>query len=556
MRPEVWAPRATRVDLVVSDARRPAAMRASRDGWFASEDELEPGTDYGFSLDQSEPFPDPRSHWQPAGVFGPSRVVDHDDFEWTDDRWRGVGFAGSIVYELHIGTFSSPGTFDGATEYLDHLVELGVDIVEVMPVNAFDGFRGWGYDGAQLYAVHDPYGGASGFKRFVDAAHERGLGVFLDVVYNHFGPTGNHLDRFGPYTTDRHRTPWGDAVNLDGPGSVDVRRFFIDNARFWLETYHLDGLRLDAVHALVDDSETHFLAELAESVEALAAHVRRPLSLVAEYPQTEPIAVRSRDAAGHGLTAAWRDEVHHAIHAAMTGERNGYYAPFGELRDIAAAVLGPKEELPRDRFVACVQNHDQVGNRASGERLVHLVGTEDAKVAAALLLCGPFTPLLFMGEEWAASSPFPYFCGPRDDDLDEAVRRGRREEFAAFGWDPAAIPDPVAQSTFELATLRWSERDEHDHAAMLAWYRQLIRLRRARPELADPRPGSVEVDVDEPARTLVMRRGAIAVAVNLSNHDARVNLSGDLVLGSVEGIRTGADGILLPPHSVAVAVIP
>jgi maltooligosyltrehalose trehalohydrolase len=554
MRAEVWAPRATRVDLVVSGARQSTAMRAHRDGWFASEQELEPGTDYAYALDGSAPLPDPRSQWQPAGVFGPSRVVDHDDFQWTDEHRRGVLLAGSIVYELHVGTFSSAGTFDGAIKYFDHLVDLGVDVIEVMPVNAFDGVRGWGYDGVLLYAVHDPYGGPSGFKRFVDAAHGRGLGVFLDVVYNHFGPTGNHLDRFGPYTTDRHRTPWGEAVNLDGPGSVDVRRFFIDNARFWLETYHLDGLRLDAVHALVDDSETHFLAELAESVDALSAHVRRPLSLIAEYPQTDPVAVRSRDAGGHGLTAEWRDEVHHAIHAAMTGERDGYYAPFGELGDIAAAVLGPKEELPRDRFVTCVQNHDQVGNRAKGERFVHLVGMDAAKVGAALLLCGPFTPLLFMGEEWAASSPFPYFCGPRAEDLDEAVRRGRRHEFAAFGWEPAATPDPVAQSTFELATLRWSELAEQDHASMLAWYRQLVRLRRERPELADPRPASVEVDVDEARRTLVMRRGPIVIAANLSDHDARLDVMGELVLGSVEGIRTGADGTTLPPHSAAVVV--
>jgi maltooligosyltrehalose trehalohydrolase len=552
VRAEVWAPLVTRVDLVFTGARQPTAMRARRDGWFVSEHELEPGTDYAYSLDGTEPLPDPRSHWQPAGVFGRSRVVDHDTFAWSDDLWRGVGLAGSVVYELHVGTFSDAGTFDGAIEHLDHLVELGVDIVEVMPISAFDGVRGWGYDSVLPYAVHDPYGGPSSFKRFVDAAHGRGLGVFLDVVYNHFGPTGNHLDRFGPYTTERHRTPWGDAVNLDGPGSVEVRRFLIDNARYWLETYHLDGLRLDAVHALVDDSETHFLAELAESVEALAAHVRRPLSLVAEYPQTEPVAVRSRDAAGLGLTGEWRDEVHHAIHAALTGERDGYYAPFGELRDIAAAVLGPKEELPRHRFVACVQNHDQVGNRAKGDRLVHLVGMDAAKVAVALLLCGPFTPLLFMGEEWAASSPFPYFCGPRDEDLDEAVRRGRRDEFAEFGSVSAAIPDPVADSTFELAMLRWPELAEHDHAAMLAWYRQLIRLRRARPELADPRPSSVELDVDEARRTLVMRRGPIAVAVNLSDDDAHLDATGELVLGSAEGIRTDAHGTVLPPHSVAV----
>jgi maltooligosyltrehalose trehalohydrolase len=541
------------LDLLTAH-RGDTTMRPVGGGWFVAPNELERGSDYAFSLDGSEPLPDPRSHWQPSGVFGWSRAVDHGDFPWTDDDWRGMPFAGSVIYELHVGTFSDMGTFDGAIAHLDHLVDLGVDLVEVMPVNAFDGSRGWGYDGVLLYAVHEPYGGPDGFKRFVDAAHARGIGVLLDVVYNHFGPSGNHLDRFGPYTTHRHQTPWGDAVNLDGTDCGPVRRFLLDNAHHWLRNYHLDGLRLDAVHALVDDSGHHFLAELAEEVDALATALHRPLSLVAEYPSTEPLAVAGRESGGHGLTAEWRDEVHHALHVAMTGERDGYYADYGSLGDIATALTGPKEELSRHRFVAFTQNHDQVGNRALGERLVHLAGVADARIAIGLLLCGPFTPLLFMGEEWAASSPFPYFCDARADWLDEAARRGRQQEFAAFGWDPSAIPDPVALSAFESARLRWTEPASGggEHAAMLSWYRQLLSLRRERPELSDPRPSSTSVDVDDERNVVVMRRGATTIIANFGDETVSQEASGSVVAASVDDVVIKGHEVVVPPHSLAV----
>jgi maltooligosyltrehalose trehalohydrolase len=512
LRAEVWAPRAGVVELVVEGDR--VGMTPVGDGWHRAATELAPGVEYAFSLDGSEPLADPRSHWQPDGVFGPSRVVDHDAFAWTDHDWRGVHLPSTAVYELHIGTFTPEGTFTAAIEALDHIVDLGVGVIEIMPVAAFDGDRGWGYDGVLLYAAHEPYGGPEGLKRLVDAAHARGVGVLLDVVYNHFGPTGNHLGRFGPYTTDAHQTPWGDAVNLDGPDSGPVRRFLLDNARHWLERYHLDGLRLDAVHALVDDSETHFLAELAEEVDALAAHVGRPLWLVAEYPTTDPVGVTARDAGGHGLDAEWRDEVHHSVHALLTGERDGYYAPYGSIATLADSLEGPKEPLPRERFVVCAQNHDQVGNRAKGERLCHLVDDRAARIAAALIILGPFVPLLFMGEEWAASTPFPYFAGPRNSELDDAVRRGRTEEFAGFGWDASAIPDPIADETFASARLRWDEIDESAHAAMLEWYRSLLAMRRAHPDLTDPRPEHTTVEFDEAARSLVMHRGAVRVAVD------------------------------------------
>jgi maltooligosyltrehalose trehalohydrolase len=440
---------------------------------------------------------------------------------------------------------------------LDRLVDLGIDAIEVMPIAAFDGAYGWGYDGVAVYAVHEPYGGPDGFKRLVDAAHARGLGVILDVVYNHFGPTGSVLEQFGPYTTDRHQTPWGDAVNLDGPDCAPVRQFFIDNACQWFVEHHVDGLRLDAVHALVDESERHFLDELSETVDALASRLRRPAWLVAEYPHTEAQAVCAREAGGHGLDAEWRDEVHHAVHAWLTGERAGYYADFGRVADVADALVGPAEPLPRSRFVVCAQNHDQVGNRARGERLCHLVDTGLAKAAAAIVLCSPFVPMLFMGEEWAASTPFPYFAGPRNDDLDESVRKGRAEEFSSFGWDPDSIPDPIAESTFRSAVLRWKEVGEGTHAEMLAWYRDVIALRRRRPELCDPRPQSTAVDEHDHETSIVVWRGDTAIAVNTGAESMHIALEGmdascRLLLASDDDVRLTEAGVHLPSHSVAI----
>ena len=554
LRAEVWAPRATHVELLTPGRR--IAMEPIGDGCFRAADDLEPGSDYGFCLDGGAPLPDPRSSWQPHGPSAPSRVVDHDAFEWTDRRWAGLHLPSSVIYELHIGTFSEAGTFDGVVDHLDHLVELGVSAIEVMPIATFDGGRGWGYDGVSLYAPHEPYGGPDGFKRLVDGAHGCGLGVILDVVYNHFGPTGNHLNRFGPYLTERHQTPWGDAVNLDGPQSEPVRRYFLDNARYWFDRYHVDGLRLDAVHALVDESDRHFLSELADETAADAVHGTRPRWLVAEYPTTTPIGVTSPDAGGHGLDAEWRDEVHHALHAWVTGERSGYYAEYGRVADLAEALTGPKEPLSRSRFVVCAQNHDQVGNRAQGDRLCHLVDTGLVQIAAALVLLSPFVPLLFMGEEWAASSPFPYFAGPRNPDLDDGVRRGRREEFAAFGWEPSTIPDPIDDSTFASAHLRWGECGDTAHASMLEWYRDLIALRRARPELSDPRPASTGVDEHDSEHTLVVWRGDTAIAVNTDAAPAHVSLAGcnggRLLLANNGDVRLTEDGVVLPPHTVAV----
>lgn len=565
----VWAPRASKVEL----APGRGVMRREGGGWWTLDLDLPPGTDYGFLLDGQGPFPDPRSPRQPAGVHGLSRTVDHAAFRWTDASWQPPALAGGVLYELHVGTFSPAGTFEGAVERLPHLVDLGVTHVELMPVAAFPGQRGWGYDGVALFAPHEAYGGPDGLKRLVDACHRHGLAVLLDVVYNHLGPDGNYLPRFGPYFTARYHTPWGDAVNLDDAGSDEVRRFLIDNALAWLRDYHVDGLRLDAVHALFDASARHFLEELAAEVAALEARLGRHLTLVAESDQNDPRLLRAPEAGGYGLPAQWSDDFHHALHAALTGERTGYYEDFGQLEHLARALEQtfvyagtfsphrgrrhgrPADGLAQGRFVGFLQNHDQVGNRARGDRIGHGISADRLKVGAALLLSAPFTPLLFQGEEWATSAPFPYFCDHEDEALAASVREGRRREFAAFGWAPEDVPDPVAPGTFAAARLPWDERARPAHADVLAWYRALIRQRRARPDLRDGRPGSTRVRCDEAQGWLVVERPETTLAVNLGAALARVPLGrgeARLLLASREvGVEPSDGGVLLPPDTAA-----
>jgi maltooligosyltrehalose trehalohydrolase len=545
--------------------------------WVLDVPGLGAGTDYAFALDGSPPRPDPRSRWQPRGVHGPSRLVGPGRPGVPGGGWRGFHLPSAVLYELHIGTFTPGGTFEAAVERLDHLVELGVTAVSLMPVNAFSGRHGWGYDGVGLYAVHEPYGGPEGLSRFVDACHRRGLGVVLDVVYNHLGPSGNYLGEFGPYFTDRYGTPWGPAVNLDGRGSDEVRRFFLDNAVMWLREYRMDGLRLDAVHAMVDTSAVHLLEELAVEVEALSTQLGRPLWLIAESDLNDPRLLWSRERGGHGLHAQWSDDFHHALHTAITGETDGYYSDFGRIRDIATALRygyvyagrhsrhrgrrhgRPPEGLSGHRFLAYIQNHDQVGNRAQGRRIGHLVGTELVKVAAALVLTAPFIPMLFQGEEWSTSAPFQYFTDHEAPELGHAVREGRRSEFAAFGWDPASIPDPQDPETFQRSKLRWEEREERPHAEVEAWYREVIALRRSLPDLLDPRLEAVVVDADETDRTLVMRRGGVVVCCNLSESDRRLDPGQgagalELRLGSREGVGLEGGRVHLPGPSAAVLV--
>jgi maltooligosyltrehalose trehalohydrolase len=542
-------------------------MAAVGDGWYEPSHPLSPGQRYGYSLDGGPVRADPRSHWQPDGLSGLSVVVDHDRFAWTDGQWRGLPLAGSVIYELHVGTFTPEGTFDAAVSRLDHLSHLGVTTIELMPVAQLPGRWSWGYDGVLLYAADDGYGGPEGLKRFVDAAHRHGLAVLLDVVYNHFGPEHCYLGEFGPYTHEAGTTPWGQAVNLDGEGSDGVREHLLGNAAHWLDRYHLDGLRLDATHALVDRSSDPFLAQLAELAASLSAAARRTITLIAEDERDDPALSRSRDAVGIGLDGQWSDDQHHALHALLTGERAGYYAPWGRpdqlvkalndvfvtLDDAAPAV--PAGAAPRHRFVVCSQNHDQVGNRAAGERLCHLVGPEAARAAAAITLLGPCTPLLFQGEEWAATSPFPFFATFEDPELRRRVREGRQQEFAAFGWDAGDIPDPVDPATRDSAVLRWDERDEPAHAAMLDWYDELLRLRREWPELADPDPEATCAALDPAGRVLVLRRGSVLVLVNLTAEPAALTCDAGDELAVTPGAATGSAGspATLPAFGVVVA---
>ncbi|HET9443431.1 MAG TPA: malto-oligosyltrehalose trehalohydrolase, partial [Acidimicrobiales bacterium] len=570
---EVWAPRAERVDVIV--AGEPVGMEpvAHRRGWHAVEVAAAgPGIRYAFSLDGGPPRPDPRSASQPEGVHGPSEVVDHGAFAWTDHRWRGIPLAAAAVYELHVGTFTPAGTFDAVIDRLPHLVDLGVDTVELMPVNEFPGRRGWGYDGVDLFAPHHAYGGPDGLRRLVDACHRRGLAVIVDVVYNHLGPAGNYLAEFGPYFTDRYATPWGMAVNLDDAGSDEVRAFIVDNALMWLRDYHVDGLRVDAVHALFDRSARHILEQMAVEVEALQARLGRSLFVVAESDLNDPRVVARREVGGYGCDAQWSDDLHHALHTVLTGERDGYYEDFGELGQVATALrrafvyAGDRSAhrdrahgrapagIPGWRFLGYLQNHDQVGNRAQGERSAQLMSTGRLQVAAALVLTSPFVPMLFMGEEWGAGTPFQYFTDHDDPDLGEAVTAGRRREFAAFGWEPDEVPDPQDPATFDRSRLDWAEAELEPHAGLLEWHRRLLRLRRRHPELTDGRLDAVEVEVDEGAGGLVVRRGAITVAANVGKAPWAVPVpaGATVELSSCAGLDLSGPMCELPPDSVVI----
>ena len=545
-------------------------------GWWTAEvPGAGHGTDYAFRLDgAAEELPDPRSAWQPYGVHGRSRVVDHGRFAWTDHGWRGVPLAGSVLYELHVGTFTPEGTFDAAIDRLDHLVGLGVDAVELLPVNAFPGRHGWGYDGVSIFAVHDPYGGPDGLKRFVDAAHARGLGVLMDVVYNHLGPDGNYLGRFGPYFTERYATPWGAAVNLDDAGSDETRAFILDNTVTWLRDYHCDGLRVDAVHALLDSRATHVLEELSAVVHRLGVHQRRPLFLVAESDLNDPRMISPVEAGGHGMDGQWADDIHHALWATLSGERQGYYGDFGSLATLAKAFEGGfvhdgtystfrrrthgrkiPRSVPASRLVTFLQDHDQVGNRASGDRAAATLSDGLLRVGAALLLTGPFTPMLFMGEEWGATTPWAYFTDHQADWLAQAVRDGRRSEFAAHGWSPEDVPDPQAEATFTGSKLDWSQPAAEPHHGLLDWYRRLVRLRHTVPAVADPSWDGVRCAFDEQGQWFVLYRGGppaeVAVVCNLSGTrqsiPVDVQKQGGVVL---DVLAASTPGFVYQPDSV------
>ena len=535
---EVWAPRAGRVELILAGGERLEMSPADGGRHTIDSPRLVAGVPYGLSLDGGPVLPDPRSSFQPDGVEGLSQLVD-DDFPWSDTGWSAPPLGESVLYELHVGTFTTRGTFDAAIARLDHLVELGVTAIEIMPVAEFPGRRGWGYDGVDLFAVRAGYGGPEGLRRLVDACHRRGLAVVLDVVYNHLGPSGAHLDEFGPYFTDAYRTPWGAAVNFDGPGSDAVRDLVIGNVTRWLRDFHLDGLRLDAIHALHDETAKHVVEELAEAVASLGEQLGRRLWLIAETDRNDPRTVRARETGGWGVDAQWSDDFHHALHTTLTGESHGYYTDFHGLGDLATALRSPfvyggrysaflqrrrgrdPSGLTGEHFVVCLQNHDQVGNGARGERMSQLVSPQRLRVAVLLLLTSPYVPLLFAGEEWGASTPFLYFTDHAPE-LGRLVTEGRRRELAGIGWAQGDVPDPQAESTFLASQLIWEERQQGDHAATLEWYRQLIKLRRATPELGCGDPAASRVRVDTDAGWLLVERGGHLVAANLGSNAAEI----------------------------------
>lgn len=572
---QVWAPAAQQMEIELQDGRR-RPMKAEKSGWWRVEvGESNKTIDYSFIVDGSGPFPDPRSPWQPNGVHGHSRTVDHAVYPWTDQGWQAIPLPSAVIYELHIGAFTPAGTFEAAIEKLDHLVALGITHVELMPVAAFSGDRGWGYDGVLLYAPHQAYGGPAGLKALVNACHARGLAVILDVVYNHLGPDGNYLGMYGPYFTEHHKTAWGDAVNLDIADSDEVRRFFIDNALMWLRDYHVDALRLDAVHAILDDSAIHFLEELAGAVRRLSAELGRHLALIAESDRNDPRLLRPPAAGGYGIDAQWNDDFHHSLHVTLTGEREGYYVDFGGLPDLVKALTnayvysGTYSPFRRRRhgrsatslaghhFLAYSQNHDQIGNRAQGDRLCHLVGPDLAKIGAAIVLTSPFIPMLFMGEEWGASTPFQYFTDFEDAVLGEAVSQGRRQEFAAFGWHTDEVPDPQAVDTFQRSKLDWSEIHNEPHAELLEWYRRLIQLRREIPSLATAPLETVDASCDEARGWIVIDRGEVLVVCNLSGAPQTIptrHVGGAVRLSSKLGVLVTGAGIEIPGQTAAIVM--
>lgn len=571
----VWAPKPERLRLHVDGQTHP--LTRADDGWWSPDPALAIPADarYGYLIDdEPTPRPDPRSRRQPEGVHGLSQRFDPSAHAWTDQAWTGRPLAGGVVYELHIGTFTPDGTLDSAIERLDHLVGLGITHVEVLPVNAFNGRWNWGYDGVLWYAVQETYGGPAAYQRFVDACHARGLAVIQDVVYNHLGPSGNYLPEFGPYFAEGGANTWGTSMNLDGAESDEVRRYIVDNALVWLSDMHVDGLRLDAVHALVDQRAQHLLEQLAEEVAVLAAHQGRPLTLIAESDMNDPTLITAREARGYGLDAQWSDDYHHALHVALTGETTGYYADFAGLSVLARVMThgfvhdGTRSSfrerhhgrpidrltMPTHRLVTFAQDHDQIGNRAAGDRLSQTLSPARLAVGAVLNLLTPFTPMLFMGEEWGATTPWQFFTSHPEHDLGEATAKGRIEEFAKMGWDPDAVPDPQDPQTFQRSKLDWSEPEGGHHAALLELHTRLILLRRSLSDLTDPRFITTTAEADDEAAVIVLQRGGVTIAANLGTEDAVVAADGALVLQTADGVTQDGATVTLPPESAAVLV--
>jgi maltooligosyltrehalose trehalohydrolase len=568
----VWAPKPALVRLDVDGATH--AMTRSDDGWWHAAADAAPDARYGYLLDDDPTvLPDPRSPRQPDGVHARSQLWDAAAAPWTDGGWAGrsiEGAPGAVIYELHVGTFTPTGTFDSAIERLDYLVDLGIDFVELMPVNSFAGTHGWGYDGVLWYSVHEPYGGPDGLVRFVDACHARNLGVLIDAVFNHLGPSGNYLPRFGPYLSSASN-PWGEGINIADADSDEVRRYIVGCALRWMRDFHADGLRLDAVHALVDVTAIHILEELATETDWLSQQVGRPLSLIAESDLNDPRLITPRDRHGYGMTAQWDDDIHHAIHTAVSGERQGYYADFGSLATLAETLRRgffhagtyssfrkrrhgrplDTTAIPATRLLAYACTHDQVGNRALGDRPSQNLNAGQLAIKAVLALCSPYTAMLFMGEEWGASSPFQFFSSHPEAELARATAEGRKAEFAEHGWDADDIPDPQDPRTFQRSKLNWDEVGSGDHARLLRLYRDLIALRHNDPDMADPWLDHLVGDYDQDRSWIAVSRGRLRIVCNLGAGKIVLPVTGEVVLAWGEPV-IDADGTALEGHSLAI----
>ncbi|RKP00849.1 hypothetical protein CXG81DRAFT_19285 [Caulochytrium protostelioides] len=606
---DIWAPKAQRAELQLGGHTYPmaAAKGAAAGTWRADVPDAaaKAGTDYGFllydakdALIAGKALPDPRATWLPNGVHALGRIDDPTAHTWHDAAWTGRALNGGVVYEMHVGTFTPEGTFDAAIAKLAYLRDLGITHVELLPVNAFNGPHGWGYDGVAWYAVHEAYGGPSGLRRLVDAAHAHGLAVILDVVYNHLGPSGAYLSAYAPYFNDKHKTPWGAALNLDGDQSHPVRRYILDNVSMWFRDFHIDGLRLDAVHALVDESGEHILKTIARLTDTWSAALQRPISLIAESDLNDPRMVEPMDVSGaHGLTAQWSDDFHHVLHTLLTGERQGYYGDFGSLASLEKVLTRiffhdgthssfrgrdhgrpvNTDTTPGYRFLGYLQDHDQIGNRATGDRITQTLSHGKARIGAALYLLSTYTPMVFMGEEWAASTPWAYFSSHPEPELAAAVRKGRRAEFASHGWKAEDVPDPQDPQTFAMSKLKWDEATTGSHATMLAWYRALLRLRRATPALASPQITATRVcvkQIGDPAEgrgTAVVARDAdplqaasYQLVVNLDTApqtiallkppSASVITTGEVLLWSGDAAYA-AEPVPAPPVDVAAGTV-
>lgn len=562
----VWAPRPEDVRLHLNGETIP--MTQTDGGWWIADREPQVGDRYGFELfdgtEWSKTVPDPRSQYQPDGVHGLSEVIS-PDFAWSDDAWTGRILPGSVIYELHVGTFSPSGDFDGVIERLDYLKDLGVTAVELMPVQPFGGNRNWGYDGVLWHAVHSGYGGPTGLKKLVDACHNAGIAVYLDVVYNHFGPDGNYNGMFAPYTAGGS-TGWGEVVNINGPDSDEVRRYILDSVTRWFEEFHLDGLRLDAVHSLDDNGAFPLLEQMTVASETITAATGIPRSLIAESDLNDPRLVTSREAGGYGMHGQWVDDIHHALHTLVSGERNGYYSDFGDTATLASTLeqvfhhTGQvstfrgrshgreirRDVTPASRFVTYTTTHDQTGNRAVGDRPSMNLTPAQQLLKAAVIYCSPYTPMLFMGEEYGATTPFAFFCSHTDDELNRLTSEGRTREFARLGWDPETIPTPSEESTFTDSKLDWAFTPEQE--AILEGYRTLLRLRR---ELGMSQPDLLSMEISHGPEWISMANGGGILVANFSDSDVEVPFGGELIY-SFTSPEVREDSTVLDAYGFAV----